>query len=125
LRGSDAVLIERGGRVVGDLAAPRIGIASGALVRGSVRTEGEPALAQARRAPGVAGVRPAAFAAKPTVKAEAKHVQHVPAAMPDSGPAPVALAAKPREKEAARRPPAPVLPAQGKGTKARKKSRES
>jgi len=44
LRGADAVLLERGAKVVGDLSAPRIGIANGALMRGAVRTEGEPAL---------------------------------------------------------------------------------
>src|SRR5215207_7189914 len=47
VRGSEAVLIERGGKVAGDLSAPRIGIANGALVRGNVRTEGEPALTPA------------------------------------------------------------------------------
>ncbi|MCE7891006.1 MAG: hypothetical protein DYH12_15135, partial [Sorangiineae bacterium PRO1] len=33
LTGSEAVMLERGARVVGDLVAPRIGIADGALVR--------------------------------------------------------------------------------------------
>ena len=46
LNGSEAVLIEGGARVVGDVLAPRIGVASGALVRGNVRTEGEAALPQ-------------------------------------------------------------------------------
>jgi cytoskeletal protein CcmA (bactofilin family) len=122
LRGSEAVLVERGGKVAGDLAAPRIGIAGGALVRGNVRTEGEPALTPVRRPPGVAGPRPVTFSAKPAVKAEARHL---PAAVPDSEPPAAPLAAKPKEKEAVRRPPAPVLPSLGKGTRARKKSRES
>src|SRR5690348_10332711 len=34
LRGTEAVLVERGAKVAGDLSAPRIGIATGALVRG-------------------------------------------------------------------------------------------
>ena len=49
LRGTQGVMLERGARVVGDLSAPRIGVAPGALVRGTVRTDGEPALAGAVR----------------------------------------------------------------------------
>src|SRR5687767_7138827 len=37
LRGTEAVMLERGARVVGDLVAPRIGVADGALVRGGVK----------------------------------------------------------------------------------------
>src|SRR5689334_14923350 len=40
LRASSQLLVERGGKVLGDLVAPRIGIGAGALVRGSVRTDG-------------------------------------------------------------------------------------
>ncbi len=47
LRGAEAVLVEPGARVAGDMIAPRIGIANGALVRGMVRTEGEPELSSA------------------------------------------------------------------------------
>jgi cytoskeletal protein CcmA (bactofilin family) len=49
IRGTDCVLIETGARVVGDLSAPRIGIGEGALVRGHVRTDGEPELETAKR----------------------------------------------------------------------------
>src|SRR5690349_2184882 len=72
VRGSEAVLLERGARVVGDLTAPRIGVATGALVKGLVRTDGEPALGTARR-PATGGARPIAFparAAAPAPKAE-------------------------------------------------------
>jgi len=54
LSGSEAVLIEAGARVAGDVVAPRIGIGNGALIRGNVRTEGEPSLPVAQRRPTVA-----------------------------------------------------------------------
>ncbi len=120
LHGSEAVLLERGAKVVGDLNAPRIGIGSGALVRGSVRTEGEPAVAGgAKRAP-VAALKPAVFAAKPVAKVEPK-----PAPMREAEPIAVAAAPLPRlkEREPERRPPPPVLPSLGKGAKAKKKGR--
>lgn len=50
LRGTEAVNLEGGAKVVGDLSAPRIGVADGALVRGKVSTgEGTPAQASARQ----------------------------------------------------------------------------
>src|SRR5687768_3478182 len=69
VRGSEAVTLERGARVVGDLTAPKIGVMTGALVRGLVRTDGEPVLAQARRPLSGQGVRLAGFAPKPVVVA--------------------------------------------------------
>ncbi len=121
LRGTEAVLLERGAKVVGDLSAPRIGIGAGALVRGAVRTEGEPAPAAHKRAtgPGLsAAAKPAVFAAKPVAKVEPK-----PA--PAREPEPIAVAAaplpRPKEREPERRPPPPVLPSLGKGAKAKKK----
>jgi cytoskeletal protein CcmA (bactofilin family) len=129
LRGADAVLLERGAKVVGDLSAPRIGIANGALVRGTVRTEGEPALAANKRA-AAAVLKPAVFAPKPVAKTEPKYAP--PPRLDDAGdedddddddePQAVMLPpARPREKEAERRPPPPVLPSLGKGAKAKKK----
>src|SRR6266545_4114452 len=44
LSGSESILLEPGARVAGDIVAPRIGIGNGALVRGNLRTEGEPSL---------------------------------------------------------------------------------
>jgi len=131
LRGADAVLLERGAKVVGDLSAPRIGIANGALVRGTVRTEGEPALSANKRG-GAAVLKPAAFAAKPVAKTEPRYA---PPPRLDDGdedddqddddadePQAVMLPpARPREKEPERRPPPPVLPSLGKGAKAKKK----
>jgi cytoskeletal protein CcmA (bactofilin family) len=128
LRGADAVLLERGAKVVGDLSAPRIGIANGALVRGTVRTEGEPALSPNKRAP-AAVLKPTAFAAKPVAKAEPKYVpppRHEDVGDEDEDDddeqqAVMLPPARPREKEAERRPPPPVLPSLGKGAKAKKK----
>jgi cytoskeletal protein CcmA (bactofilin family) len=122
LRGSEAVLIEPGGKVAGDLSAPRIGIANGGLVRGNVRTEGEPALQTARRS--AAAVRPAVFAPKPVAKAEPKPalVAVEPESEPPHAPPPQR---ETRERPAERRPPPPVVPALGKGAKAKRKpSRE-
>ena len=120
LRGTEAVLLERGAKVVGDLSAPRIGIANGALVRGSVRTEGEPALAgtSPRRVaapapkPAAPALKSAPFVAKPVAKAEPKPA--VAQALAVAAPAP-----RPQEPE--RRPPPPVLPSLGKGAKGKKK----
>src|SRR3954471_5922755 len=48
LRGTLAVLLEPGARVAGDISSPRVGIAPGALARGHVQTDGEPAPVAAR-----------------------------------------------------------------------------
>ena len=120
LRGSDAVLVERGARVVGDLSAPRVGIANGALVRGSVRTEGEPAMAAPKRAAALAFKAPA-FAAKPVAKAEPKHAPPAAPRPEEPREAAVLLVARAKDKEPERRPPPPVLPSLGKGAKAKKK----
>ena len=116
LNGTEAVLLERGARVVGDLVAPRIGVAEGALVRGHVKTEGEapaPRRAQvglSRRAP------------------ERAPVERAPAAAAQTEENAEAAASKPAPKEkksnARKRgdgPPAPVVPALGKGVRGRKK----
>jgi cytoskeletal protein CcmA (bactofilin family) len=131
LRGTEAILLERGARVIGDLSAPRIGIGNGALIRGSVRTEGEPALSPNKRAP-VAAFKPLAFVAKPVAKVEPKPAPaSPPPAATDEDDAEdeaeedeVAIAlppARPKEAEPGRRPPPPVLPSLGKAAKAKKK----
>jgi cytoskeletal protein CcmA (bactofilin family) len=126
LRGSEAILLERGARIVGDLSAPRIGIGPGALVRGSVRTEGEPSLGANKR-PAAGGFKQAAFVAKPVAKVEPKAAPPPPARRDDDDddeePRAVAMAQAPRpkEKEVERRPPPPVLPSLGKGAKGKKK----
>jgi cytoskeletal protein CcmA (bactofilin family) len=122
VRGSEAVLLERGARVVGDLTAPRIGVATGALVKGLVRTDGEPALGAPRRPATASGARPAAFPARapvapppPPQKSEVREeVESEPPAPPPA-----------KEAKAAREaPPPPVVPALAKGAKAKKKKRE-
>ena len=101
------------------MSAPRVGIANGALVRGSVRTEGEPAPAQHKRvvaapppAPKAAppALKSAPFVAKPVAKVEPPVLQPLAAAAP---------AVRPNPPE--RRPPPPVLPSLGKGAKGKKK----
>lgn len=123
LTGSEAVLLERGARVVGDLVAPRIGIADGALVRGSVRTEGEPT---APRRAAVSPTRRTAdtFSAKPKPVAPpakvAPPVAQKPVAAAAPAPAPAAAQADPPPG-----PPAPVVPALGKGVRGKKKAKRS
>lgn len=133
LRGTESVLLERGAKVIGDLSAPRVGVGAGALIRGSVRTEGEPVAAAAKR-PATLGIRPVAFAERPLAKAEPKpqavpsrerepidalanrEPPREPAALREPPPAPRA-----KEPQPERRAPAPVLPSLGKAAKARKK----
>ncbi len=87
LTASDVLMLATGARVVGDLLGARIGIAEGALVRGMVRTEGEPPLA--KQAPATA-TRAALSPAKPGA---------IPARPAFSGtaarPAPAAVAPRP------------------------------
>lgn len=115
LRATEAVLVERGARVAGDVASPRIGIANGALVRGNVRTDGEPPLAPGRRGAALGqGQRGGSFQARPAAAAKPE-----PAKTFDVEPEP------PRKSDVERQPPPPVVPALGKGARAKKKkSRE-
>jgi cytoskeletal protein CcmA (bactofilin family) len=131
LTGSEAVLLERGARVVGDLVAPRVGIAEGALVRGSVRTEGEPtaprraAVLPTRRTSdfGASKAKPAA-APKPAEPTRA--AAPAKAAEPKPAPAPPPQAAVPlTPAEPPAGPPAPVVPSLGKGVKGKKKAKRS
>jgi len=133
LVGEEAVSLEDGARVVGDVRAPRVTIAPGALVRGFVQT-GEAVESPSRAA------RPQS-AARPASPAPAKTMAAPPARAP--APTPVAAvpapAAKPavRQTEAMtavgsvtanslpRRPPPPVVPAlkKAKGQVAKRKER--
>ncbi len=85
LTASDLVMLNTGARVVGDLEGARIGVAEGALVRGLVRTEGEPPLE--KPVPPVP-----ARAAAPASKAG---LQARPAFAPASMPRPTTTAAVP------------------------------
>ena len=112
VRATEAVMLESGARVVGDLSAPRIGVATGALVRGVVRTEGEPFPSAARR-PATQAVRgPQTFvsrAAKPEAPLRLEPPEEPPLLEPKA------------EREA---PPPPVVPALAKGARAKKKKKE-
>jgi cytoskeletal protein CcmA (bactofilin family) len=147
LRGTELVLVERGARVAGDIASPRIGIAPGALVRGHVQTDGEPALAQSGATQSGLGqstgarrlAAPPARAAAPPPAARIAP-QPIPASMlkaphkaeprklePARPPATTSVAAEAESaparpvKAEPRRPPPPVVPVISKGTKAKKK----
>jgi hypothetical protein len=131
----EAVRLEDGARVVGDLRAPRIAIAPGALVRGHVQTGSAPAETPAARRVAAAParvtpaarpapampVRAAAPAAMP-VRAAAPapaFVAKAPAPKPVVAPAPV-VAPTPAGAPAAaapKAPPPPVVPALKKGAK--------
>ncbi|HEY8086573.1 MAG TPA: polymer-forming cytoskeletal protein [Polyangiaceae bacterium] len=134
LVGEEAILLEDGARVVGDIRAPRVVIAPGALVRGFVDTgHGDGAPAKASRT--AAAARPAAAAparaavpAAPLYKPEAAPA---PKTQAKHGPAPQggAHAAHSGGNNAPhggpRRPPPPVVPAlkKAKGQIAKKKER--
>lgn len=133
LRGNEAVLIERGGRVIGDLTAPRIGIAPGALVKGSVRTDGEPPLAAPQRRTGIGhSLRASPSVSAPRLvvppKAEPARVAPPPAPAPSVAPSPASQKVEESEPPRAARsdaPPPPVVPALSKHAKAKKKKRDA
>lgn len=124
VRGSEAVTLEPGARVVGDLTAPKVGVMAGALVRGLVRTDGEPALAQGRRPHTAQAARPAGFAPKPAVAP----VQAHPRAEPDDDEEEAPVSEDPPSSEPVRAareaPPPPVAPTLAKGAKAKKKKKD-
>jgi cytoskeletal protein CcmA (bactofilin family) len=133
LVGEEVIELEDGARVVGDVRAPRVTIAAGALVRGFVQT-GEPVEAPSRAAR-------AQSAARPTVASAPKTVAAPPAARAPAPPPPAAMPAPPKPaakqadamgamstssaNSAPRRPPPPVVPAlkKAKGQIAKRKER--
>jgi cytoskeletal protein CcmA (bactofilin family) len=117
IRGSEAVLVEGGAKVIGDLLAPRIGVAAGALVKGNVRTEGEAPLGTGRR-PATQGLRSASFAQKPAPLKPVEVPRAAAASEPEASEKPVA---KEKKQEGERQAPPPVVPVLAKGAKAKKK----
>jgi cytoskeletal protein CcmA (bactofilin family) len=103
---TEAVVIAETGRVVGDLSAPRIGMSEGALLRGSVRTDGFSG-----------GGRPAARSEARAASAPAER----PAPRPAASPAPAAAAASAPKPVAKKAPPPPVIQAPRAGARARKR----
>ena len=117
ITGVDAVVLEDGARVVGDLRAPRIGVGPSALVRGFVETgnSGAPR-ARTHAAPAARPVpRSAPVAQKPAVEAvKAAPARHI-AAVSVAGGAGGAAPAKPAVVRQG--PPPPIVPALKKGAK--------
>jgi cytoskeletal protein CcmA (bactofilin family) len=101
LIGAEAVVLEDGARVLGDVRAPRVAIAEGALMRGHVQTGKEDGAAIP-----AARMRPASKAEPAPLRAEP--VQAKPAMPPKQVSSPAA--ARPLPNAAARRPPPPVVP---------------
>lgn len=100
LQGSEAVVLEPGARVVGDVAAPSIGVRPGALVRGRIDTTGGAAHKPAGRAQPARAAAPAPIAKKaPPAAKLAPPARKEPAAPPP----PVVPALKKRVDKAARR----------------------
>ncbi len=114
LTGEDAVRLEEGARVVGDLRAPRIAIAKGALVRGLVQTgTGE---RTAPRAKTGSAARPAAG---PATRRAVAPPPARPAVVASKAAHPVTITkGAPPSLLAGKRPPPPVVPALKKGAKA-------
>jgi cytoskeletal protein CcmA (bactofilin family) len=116
LTASEAVVLEDGAKVVGDVRAPRITIAPGALLRGYVQTAhagSAPPRAKAQPAPAVRPVPAAVPAAAPRA-----HAAPVPARVQAPPPARVAApVAPPPAPSKAKGPPAPMVPVLKKGAK--------
>jgi cytoskeletal protein CcmA (bactofilin family) len=137
LVGEEAVSLEEGARVVGDVRAPRVSIAPGALVRGFVQTgAGNGAPTRAARTQAAGRPQPAARAsATVTMPSPASVVasRSAPAASPAANASPKPLAKRASGAQnasnnvaaAARRPPPPVVPAlkKAKGQIAKRKER--
>lgn len=127
LTGEEAVVLEEGARVVGDIRAPRVAIAPGALVRGYVQTGGASGAPRARTA--------SASAARPAAKPVAAAAKVAPApakvapkttttiAQTPSRPetharaAPIAISGGRPVAAGRQGPPPPVVPALKKGAK--------
>jgi cytoskeletal protein CcmA (bactofilin family) len=127
LVGEEAVILEAGARVVGDLRAPRIAIAPGGLVRGHVQT-GAAGAARPRSASATASRASTTSSAAKTSSAK---VAAAPARTEPAKQAPAAARSAPANgaKTSAHArgsalgagrvgPPPPVVPALKKGTKA-------
>ena len=106
---TEAVVITETGRVVGDLSAPRIGMSEGALVRGSVRTDG---VAASSRSSGARSTEVRAPAAAPAER---------PAPRPVAVVAPAGNSTPQAKPAAKKAPPPPVIQAPRAGARARKR----
>ena len=131
LLGHEVVVLEEGARVVGDVKAPRVSIATGALVRGFVETgdASDAAPKGARAQPAARPVaRPVATPPRVAPPVASPAPSPPPAAKPAPPPAPAVHASASSEAQASngpRRPPPPVVPSlkKVKGQIAKKKER--
>jgi cytoskeletal protein CcmA (bactofilin family) len=124
----EAVVLEAGARVVGDLRAPRIAIAPGGLVRGHVQTGAAGAArprsasataARASTTSSAAKTSSAKVAAAPARTEPAKQAPPAARSAPAGNGAKTTAHARGSALGAGRvGPPAPVVPALKKGTKA-------
>lgn len=132
LTADEAVVLESGARVVGDLRAPRVAIAPGGLVRGYVQTAAGGAARPAVRTTSASAPRTAPVA-RTVAPVPASRVQPAPAKAAPA-PTPATVASKPangatklglpRAAGAGKQgPPPPVVPVLKKGTKAVQKKR--
>jgi cytoskeletal protein CcmA (bactofilin family) len=113
LIGAEAVVLEEGARVVGDVRAPRIAIAQGALMRGLVQAADDGLTqALATRAQQVAKPSPATSrAAAPPARAPVPAKPVAPAKAPTATPPAATSAPRATNSGGARRPPPPIVPA--------------
>ena len=107
---TEAIVLEAGARVVGDLGAPQIGIRPGALVRGHVSTAGplpEGGTSASKAAAAQRGRAQPAAPARPAPAAAARPAPSASRAAPVPAPAPGRAAPAPRPSPA--RPSSPTL----------------
>jgi cytoskeletal protein CcmA (bactofilin family) len=125
LRATGSIVLEAGARVVGDLAAPSIGIRPGGLLRGHVSTSEEPSAApRASRADTRRQEAPAARAAAQKAPAQKPAVRPPPPRRaPAAAPAFVEEAPAPARARGRAAAPPPVMPALKKGAKAQMKKK--
>ncbi len=115
LTGEEAVRLEEGARVVGDLHAPRIAIAKGALVRGLVQTGSAAAKAPSGKGHPAARPAPPPAAARRTPQAAPAAARPAPVPTPARSTPAVAPAA---QHAGPKGPPPMIIPALKKGAKA-------
>ena len=104
LTGAESIALEDGAKVVGDVRAPRIAIAQGALLRGYVQTANGGSAPRAKAATVSRAAAPPARASAPRLVEKKREAEK-----PKAAAAPA--------KKVAKAPPPPVVPALKKGAK--------
>jgi cytoskeletal protein CcmA (bactofilin family) len=109
LVGEEAIVLEDGARVVGDVRAPRVAVSAGALVRGYVETgeTTQTSARAARAAPLRAAAKPAAISSVTAAGASGASSVASTTSSAAAASAPKGSAAN---RSALRRPPPPVVP---------------